>query len=204
MDALSWFGYLASATVALSMTMSSIVKFRWINLVGASGFCTYGILIEAWPVACLNGFIVAVDLYYLWGIYRRKETFEILEIPAGSDYLMRFLKFHSTDIQQFCPGFEYNPDTNTISYYILRDMHVAGVFLARKENNILTVHLDYVIPEYRDFKNGRYFYKKIRPVLEESGIHKIRAAEATKYNEAYFRKLGFEPDKDGIFELNLR
>lgn len=204
MDLLSWFGYAASATVALSMTMNSIVKFRWINLAGASGFCLYGILIEAWPVAFLNGFIVCVDLYYLWGIYTRKETFETLEIPPGSEYLLRFVSFHDPDIQKICPGFKYQPDLNTLSYYILRDMQVAGIFLARREGDVLTVGLDFVIPEYRDFKNGRYIYKKLGPELAKSGITKIRAAETNRYNENYFKKIGFKKDGDGYYAIEIQ
>ena len=73
-------GYLASGIIALSMTMSSIVRFRWINLVGASTFAIYGILIGALPVALLNGFIVMVDIYYLLRIYGKKELFETIEI----------------------------------------------------------------------------------------------------------------------------
>ena len=52
-------------TIALSMTMSSILKFRWINLFGALTFSTYGFLIGAWPVGFLNAFIALVDIYYL-------------------------------------------------------------------------------------------------------------------------------------------
>ncbi|MEZ5149235.1 MAG: hypothetical protein R2759_19740 [Bacteroidales bacterium] len=47
LSVLEWIGYMASGIIALSMTMSSIVKFRWINLVGAGTFATYGFLIGA-------------------------------------------------------------------------------------------------------------------------------------------------------------
>jgi hypothetical protein len=200
---LSLFGYMASALVALSMTISSIVKFRWVNLLGACSFCMYGILIGTLPVAFLNGFIVCVDLYYLWGIYSRKEVFEILEIPPGSEYLLRFVNFHHEEIQKYCPGFEYRPDMNTMSYYILRDMHVAGIFLARKEQDVLTVGLDFVIPEFRDFKNGKFIYQKLSPGLKKSGIQKIKAAETNRFNAEYFRKIGFKKDEEGFYALSL-
>ena len=97
-------GYTASGIIALSMTMSSIVKFRWINLVGASIFATYGILIGALPVAILNGLIVAIDIYYLLRIYGKKELFETLEVRKDNRYLLRFLEFHHDEIQKFCIG----------------------------------------------------------------------------------------------------
>ena len=61
---LQWIGYAASIIIALSMTMNSIVKFRWINLCGAFTFSTYGFLIGAYPVGILNGFIVLVDIIF--------------------------------------------------------------------------------------------------------------------------------------------
>ena len=58
-------GYIASALVAVSLMMSSILKLRVINLVGAALFTAYGLLIGAYPVAVMNLFIVLIDLYYL-------------------------------------------------------------------------------------------------------------------------------------------
>ena len=46
-----WFGYAASVVVAISLTMSSIIKLRWFNLTGAAMFSVYGFVIGAWPVA---------------------------------------------------------------------------------------------------------------------------------------------------------
>jgi len=62
------FGYVGSALVAISLMMSNIVRLRWINLVGAGIFSTYGFIIQAWPVAALNGAIVLIDIYHLWRI----------------------------------------------------------------------------------------------------------------------------------------
>jgi hypothetical protein len=58
-------GYTASALVAISLMMSSIVKLRVINMIGAALFTLYGLLIGAYPVAVLNFTIVLIDLYYL-------------------------------------------------------------------------------------------------------------------------------------------
>ena len=84
---LQWIGYAASVIIALSMTMNSIVKFRWINLCGAITFSTYGFLIGALPVGFLNGFIVSVDIYYLFKI-----LFAVLDTPfvyAGVKWLKK-------------------------------------------------------------------------------------------------------------------
>ncbi len=204
MFSLVWFGYFASGIIALSMTMNSIVRFRWVNLVGASCFCTYGFLLGAIPVGLLNGLIVCIDIYYLWNIYTKKDVFEILEIKSGSDYLLRFLEYHKNEIRKIHPDFSYDPTMNSLSYFILRNMQIAGLFLARKEgNDTLVIGLDYVIPEYRDFKNGQYIYNRLIPDLEKAGIIKIKAEATTSYNEAYFKKIGFRKDENGLFTLHL-
>ena len=197
---LQWIGYTASVIIALSMTMNSIVKFRWINLAGAITFSTYGFLIGALPVGFLNGFIVAVDIYYLFTIYAKKEIFETLEVRADNKYLLRFLEFHNNEIQKFFPGFTYNPEINTISFFILRNTAVAGLFLAhREDNNILKVGLDYVVPEYRDFKNGRYIYLRLRRKFIDDGFDTVMATgKSIKYSK-YLKKLGFTENQDGMF-----
>ncbi len=197
---LQWIGYAASVIIALSMTMNSIVKFRWINLAGAITFSTYGFLIGALPVGFLNGFIVSVDIYYLFKIYSKKEIFETLEVRADNKYLLRFLEFHNNEIQKFFPGFTYNPEMNTISFFILRNTAVAGLFLAhREDNNILKVGLDYVVPEYRDFKNGRYIYLRLRRKFIDDGFNTVMATgKSVKYSK-YLKKLGFTENQDGMF-----
>ncbi len=203
-DYLVWFGYVASAIIALSMTMNSIVKFRWINLVGALSFATYGFFINAIPVTFLNGFIALVDIYYLSKIYSKKEHFETLEVRSDNKFLIRFLKFHDKEIQKFFPGFSYKPEMNTISFFVLRNMNVAGIFLAHRENNdTLKVGLDYVVPEYRDFKNGHYIYHRLRNKFIKQGLKKVVIPVYSKKYAAYLKKMGFKKAGENLFEKRL-
>ncbi len=197
-------GYAASIIIAISMTMSSIVKFRLINLIGASTFSIYGFIIGALPVGFLNGFIVIVDIYYLYNIYAKKEVFEYLEVRAENRYLIRFLEFHNSDIQKHFPDFSYKPEMNTVSFFILRNMSVAGIFLAHKLNNeTLKVGLDYVIAEYRDFKNGKYIYLRLRNKFIEAGYKKVVTSGDSKEYIWYLKKLGFKENEEGLFEMSL-
>lgn len=203
-EILQWIGYSASVIIAISMAMSSIVKFRWINLTGALTFSIYGFLIGALPVGLLNGFIVCVDIYYLTIIYTKKEIFEILEIRPENKYLIRFLEYHNEEIQKFFPGFSYKPDMNTVSFFILRNMSVAGLYLAhREEGNILKVGLDYVIPEYRDFKNGRYVYLRVKNKFNQAGFSKVVAEGNSIQYIKYLKKLGFKVNENGLFVKDL-
>lgn len=197
-------GYLASGIIALSMTMSSIVKFRWINLAGASTFAMYGLLIGALPVALLNGFIVAVDLFYLFRIYSKKELFETIEIRKDNRYLIRFLEFHDKEIQKYFPGFKYKPEMNTISFFVLRNTNIAGIFLAHHgKNGILNVGLDYVVPEYRDYKNGKFIYHSLNDEFIKSGFLKIVSPGLTAKHASYLTRLGFSKTNDDLYEKTL-
>jgi hypothetical protein len=203
-EVLQWVGYAASAILAVSLALTSIVKFRWLNMIGALIFSIYGFLIGAIPVGILNGIIAFVDLYYLIIIYSKKEIFEILEIRPENKYLIRFLEYHNDEIQKFFPGFSYKPDMNTVSFFILRNMSVAGLFLAHRENeNVLKVGLDYVIPEYRDFKNGKYVYLRLRKNFIDSGFTKAMTEGSSLKYIKYLKKLGFKEDENGMYVKEL-
>jgi hypothetical protein len=197
---LEWIGYAASVIIAVSLAMTSIVKFRWINLIGASTFATYGFLIGALPVGMLNGFIAIIDIYFLYTIYSKREVFETLEVRADNKYLLRFLEFHNKEIRRFFPGFSYKPEMNTYSFFILRNMAVAGLFLAHREDgNALKVGLDYVIPEYRDFKNGRYIYLRLRKRFVDDGFDKVISPRQSEKHARYLKKIGFTETGNGTF-----
>lgn len=69
---LEFLGYIASFIILVSLLMSSIVKLRWINLLGSAIFSVYGFLIGALPVAFMNLCISLINIYYLIKIYHKK------------------------------------------------------------------------------------------------------------------------------------
>jgi len=204
-EILQYIGYIASGIIAISMMMSSIVKFRWINLIGASTFATYGFLLGAIPVGLLNTFIVAVDVFFLFRIYAKKELFQTLEIRPNNNYLLAILDFYKKDIEVFFPGFTYRPELNTVSFLILRNMKVAGVFLAhRSEVGDLEVGLDFVTPEYRDYKTGKYIYLNLVSYFKELGFNTIHAKSNSNYHSKYLKKMGFTSTSKDNFEKKLK
>ncbi len=200
---LQWIGYFASATIALSMTMNSIVKFRWVNIVGAFSFAVYGFLIKAYPVMGLNSIIVLVDIYYLYRIYTKKNLFDTLEIRGDNKYLLKFLDFHQKEIHAFFPDFIYKQELNTVSFFVLRNVTVAGLFLAHRDGDTLKVGLDYVIPEYRDYKNGKYVYSTLRGKFKEAGYKRIMAEKVSSSHAKYLEKLDFKEIDKGVFAKEL-
>lgn len=91
MNGLELYGYLGSVLIAVSLMMADIYKLRWINLVGAGAFSSYGLLIGSWPVAILNGFIVLIDIVHLWQLYRKPATRADVVFQVSDDYVQNVL-----------------------------------------------------------------------------------------------------------------
>ncbi len=187
-----YLGYVASVVIAISMLMNSIQKLRWINLFGAALFSTYGFVIGALPVGLLNGFIVGIDIYYLVKMYATKDYYRLLEVRNDNKYLEAFLEFHNEEIKKFFPDFQFKPEMNKLSLLILRNMSVAGVILAHEQNcKTLRIGLDYVIPEYRDQKPGKFVYSENLYYFSKLGYEKLCSQPHSKTHAKYLKKMGF-------------
>ena len=199
-------GYVASVLVAVSLTMSSILRLRLINLVGSLAFTVYGTLIHAYPVAAVNGFIVLINLYYLRKMFGTREYFRLLSVEADSEYLRYFLTFHDREIRRYLPEFLYAPSPQQVTVFILRDLIPAGLFIGKVEaGGVLRVKLDFVIPQYRDFKIGRYLFTEQADYFRGQGVRQIVTAAGNAEHAAYLRRIGFVPgqDEDGEAEYRL-
>jgi hypothetical protein len=197
MDLLSVYeiiGYIASALVAVSLMMSSILKLRIINLIGAACFTVYGLLIGAYPVTVVNFIIVLIDSYYLYEIFAAKEYFVLLEVSNSSAYLRYFLSFHDQDIKRFFPSFSHTPAEQQLTFFILRNLVPAGLFIGEiRDKDSLFLKLDYVIPGYRDFKIDRFVYSEKPEFFKDKGFQKIYTEPGDKKHEDHLRRMGFEP-----------
>ena len=203
--ALELFGYAASALIAVSLMMSSLLRLRLFNLAGALMFAVYGMLIHAYPVAGLNGIIVLVNCYHLTRMLRAKGFFQLLPLTPESVYLPYFLKFHEQEIRQILPDFQYQPATNHLTLFILRDCAPVGVFIAEKRpGGVLHVVLDFVIPGYRDLKLGRFLFGDQAEFFRQQGFKEIVIAPRTRQFRAYLAKVGFQPNRQQAGALHIR
>ncbi len=195
-----WLGYLASTLVLVSLLMSSIIKLRWINLTGALTFGIYGFLIGSVPVGIMNLGIVLINLYYLQKIYGKEEYFQMLSIEPDSEYFQYFLEHYKEDIKKYFSRHEYNPEESQMGFYILRDMVPAGVFLATEEDSrTLKIKLDFVIPEYRDFKVGEYIFEERKKFFLDLGYQRFLSRAVNEKHRKYLKKMGFK-ELDGAKE----
>lgn len=189
---LEWFGYAASVVVAVSLTMSSIVRLRWYNLLGAAMFSAYGFLIRAYPVGVLNGFIAMADIYYLVRLYTTREPFHIVRVPPQSEYLACLFQEHREDILRYFPDFDFRSDERRVCFFVLRNLAPACVFIGTPApDGLLEVDLDFVFPAYRDFKPGRFLFDQNRDLFRDLGATRLVARSSVASHDQYLRKMGF-------------
>jgi hypothetical protein len=197
---LEWLGYLASLIVLISLLMSSIIKLRWINLLGSSLFSLYGFLIGALPVGLMNLGIAIINIYYLVKIYSasaKNEYFKILSIENDSEYFKHFLNFYKEGLKKYIDPSKLKANTYEVSFYILRNMVPAGVFLgSRFDDNTLKVELDFVIPEYRDFKTGSFVYEESKAHFLDRGYNRLISYSSNSDHIIYLRKMGFQEKEE--------
>lgn len=187
------FGYLGSVLVALSLMMSNIKQLRWINMVGAAIFATYGGLIGAVPVAVLNGFITLVDIYYLIRIYQFSDRFDLIDTKqAESSIVQLLIDDNRDDFQQYFPAYTGASEAG-YSALILRNLAPVGFFACGQPDQSGEAELlvDYVVPAVRDYKNGRFFYSQQSSKLKQHGISKLVSYNQHPDHQSYLEKVGF-------------
>jgi hypothetical protein len=200
---IEWFGYGASIVVAVSLMMSSIVKLRWYNLAGAAMFSAYGFIIGALPVGFLNLFIALADIYYIVMMYREKEQLKIMEIKNEGDYLSYYLETHRNDIAKYFPNYKAENLKEKTAYYLLKNTVPVGVLLGRKEEDqTFCIELDYVGPQYRDFKMGDFIYNK-SAFFKEMGYKKLTAECYSDEHKEYVVKMGFVKETENKYSKKI-
>lgn len=204
---LEWIGYLSSVIVAISLTMRSIVRLRWYNLVGSAIFSFYGFMIGSLPVGILNLFIVLVNLYYLRSIYSREEAFRAMKTDVDDSYLKYYFDFYKKDILKFFPDAErvmeeVGASSESWVLLLLRDAQLAGILVGKRNGSTLHVYIDYVTAPYRDLKTGEFVYKH-SDLFKKEGIKLLVQQSDKEVQQRFLSKMGFVESRAGHYELLL-
>ncbi len=201
-------GYVASALVVVSLTMTSVVRLRFISFLGAVTFVVYGLLIESAPIVVTNTAIMVINVWFL-----RKEFAS--GTPAGFDlgashirpdspFLRDFVDFHLIDIHRFQPDFVLGAGDDVESWLLIRDGLPAGLLIGRRRGSRLTIDLDYVLKPYRDSRLGHWLFGRGAEVFRRDGITTVRSHGSTDTHRKYLERVGFQATGDGdIYALSL-
>jgi hypothetical protein len=201
-------GYFASALIVLSITQTSILRLRILGLAGSLTFLVYSIVIGAYPIAVVNVVAAAIHIWYLRQLLRRTdEVFRILHVVPDSSYLIDFLDFYRGEIQgRFQPEFRYSPSDAQVTAFVLRDMVPAGLLIGTPQHDgTFEVELDFVIPQYRDFKIGRFLYSEGSAALAGFAPSCVWATASNPDHAKYLHRMGFTacPDDPDRYEIRL-
>jgi hypothetical protein len=193
-------GYLASALVVLSLTMTSVVRLRTVSLAGSITFFVYGTLIDSIPIMITNGSIATINIWFL-----RKEfasggphgrDLGVSHIRPDSPFLADFVAFHLIDIHRFQPDFHLPKGDDVVTLLLNRDGLPAGLLIGRRDGSTLTIDLDYVLGPYRDSHLGRWLYGPGADVFRADGIDQLRSAGTTDTHRKYLERVGFQASAD--------
>lgn len=195
------FGYLATLLLALSLLVTNDLKFRWLNALGCVAFIVYGVLLRAFPIILTNTLLLAINTYYLFRIYRRKEDFDLVSFGTEELLVQKFLSYYEKDISSYFPQFSNADLQHPIRFLVLRDMNIANIFIAeRLPNGDGLVKLNYTIPKYRDFKVGCYIFEKESAALQEKGLQRVLyQTVANKNHEHFLTVTGFQQEGNGYY-----
>ncbi len=202
-------GWIGSALVVVSLTQRSIFKLRLIGVGAAASFLVYGILIGAYPLVIVNVVVIAVHLYFLRKLTRRQEeVFSVLRVYPESRYLAYFLEFYADEIGRFQPEFSYDPARDHRTYFLLRDHIPAGLVIARPcQDDSIEIELDFVIPEYRDFKLGNFLYSANSGLFAEVDCAKAWSLPGNRDHVRYLERVGFQlttgPEGEARYVIDL-
>ncbi len=202
-------GYLGSALVVVSLTMTSVVRLRMVSLCGSVTFVVYGALIDSIPILITNGSIAVINVWFL-----RKEfasggphgrDLGVSHIRPDSPFLADFIAFHLIDIHRFQPDFHEPKGDDVVTLLLNRDGLPAGLLIGRQQGQTLTVDLDYVLGPYRDSRLGRWLYGPGADVFRADGIDELRSAGTTDTHRKYLERVGFHRSSDDpdVYTLSL-
>ena len=195
-------GYVASLIVLISLIMSSVKRLRWINLIGSLVFAVYGFLIGALPVAIMNLGIVIINSYYLYTMYTTKDYFKLLAVSEMS-YFNVFVNTYEKDMKHFMAFDETLDDPSLERLFILRNTIPAGLVVGKSNNQTFEILVDYVTPQYRDFKVGYFFYEEQQAFFKEKGVARLISKPGNESHQQYLKKMGFEDDGHGWYIKSL-
>lgn len=197
-------GYVGSALVVASLTMTSVVRLRTISLIGSVAFIVYGALLESPPLVVTNVAIAAINVWFLRQELGGRRTLGVTVVPVDDPFLIDFLAYRLADIHHFQPGFTLpnNPADNSVAMLLMRDGLPAGALLGRLEGTDLHVTLDYVTKPFRDSQISQWLYGKGSGVFRRLGVERVISAPGADEHSTYLAKAGFTRVGDH-FELLL-
>lgn len=198
-----YIGNAGGLIVLVSLLMRSLVRLRWINLLGAIIFCFYGMLVEAPAIVLTNLGIAGIDIWYLWKMHTELRDFRLVKAEKSSGYFLHFWETNRGEIEQFFGKVEIR-DTDWM-VYMLRSNQIAGLLVGRQTGNTMHITIDYVTPEYRDFRLGKHFFEEDTSDFKALGVQRLTTSVHSEEFGRYIGRLKFQklPGQENLYYKDL-
>jgi hypothetical protein len=191
-EAIGWIG---SVLLVVSLLQTRVLRLRVLNTVAGIVLVAYNAIIEVWPMVAMNVAIVIINLVFIARLRTAAEPtgYTLLEVAPTDEYLRHLLRVHESDIRHFNPGFVFDPAaTDAHAFLLLRGEETAGVVLLDGDADVARLHLDYVLPRYRDFTPAAYLYEG-SGWFAEHGYREVVAPPRLRPSDPYLARMGFTP-----------
>ncbi|MET7880347.1 hypothetical protein ABZS52_25885 [Micromonospora profundi] len=198
MNWLDLVGWAGSAVLVWSLLQSRVLRLRALNLVGCVVLIGYNAAIEVWPMVGLNIVLAVINIWYLRAMLATRhdeQTYQVVEVGVGDQFLAHTLRVHGPDIARFNPDFHWDPTAaNRSAFLVVTADEVVGVVLSHAgAHGVAQIDLDYVTPKFRDFTPGEFVYRRSR-LFTERGFHRVISPPGMV--APYYHRLGFRPEGD--------
>lgn len=189
-----YLGYLASLFLILALVINNDLKFRWFNTFGNIAFIIYAISLGTIPVLITNAILLGINIFYLVKIYRKKESFDLLEFKGDEKLARKFMEYYKKDMMLFFPRFNKEHLQQNLNFVVTRDLVIANMFSASlAANGDAFVELNYTLHRFRDYKVGSFIFEKEKDFLLAKGIKRIVYTQVdNKNHENFLKVMGFK------------
>lgn len=201
MDLIEIFGIFSSLVVLISLSMTSIIKLRVINLAGSILFATYGYFIGSFSTTFMNAGIALMNIYYLRKLYAIKDSYEIVKADKESDYFKLFIDKNREDIDKFFS--RDSLDQSEEIYYLLRNNYTVGVLGWKMIGENVEITIDYVTERFRDNTFGKYIFDEQLEMFRKKGYKRVVQKTENPLHQNYLKKIGFIQEEKGTFTKSI-
>lgn len=198
-------GWIGSLLIVWSLMQARVLRFRWMNFIGAFIATAYNGIIGIWPFAFMNAAITVIDAYWLLKLYREQhddQIFSVIPMDPDDAYLQHVLAVHAEDIAKHQPTFAAHDSTGgdretagtRATFLVTRGDEAVGVVAVRDQGEgVGLVELDWVKERFRDFAPGEFVYRSSH-ALSDAGFTRLEIKTHAALDETYLQRVGFRDE----------
>ena len=144
----------------------------------------------------VNSYICLMNIWYLVDYSKNSDCFSLDSLESvGHTFFEKFYSFYEDDIRYYFPEVCYKDLLKAETSVLFRNMIPVGIFsMEIREEGKARVVMDYLVPEFRDFKFGKYIYEKKSYIFRDRKISQLEVKTDVKAHQVYLKKLGFNEE----------